>query len=358
MRIEVIHPRDLGPDLTQCWRALQAHGSPYLTPEWAFLVGRERGDARIAVIEDGGAVHGFLGVQRQSRFAAMGLGAPIADYQGLIGSPDLNVSARDLCAALKVGRIDLSHVPQGQDWFARHEAGADGSWIADTSGGLEAYRASQKDRRKDFVKSTDKKLRKLTREKGEPMFIARSHNRGHFAQMLAWKQQQLKRSGQPAIWRTPWVARVAHATFEADWVHLSGAFFTVTIDRELVAASYFLRSQNVLHDWIIAHNPAYESYSPGVLLARFAVEWAAEHGVDEVDFGPGEYQYKRQLSSGQRMLSWGTASGPSLSGLVRRAAYATRARVERVRNTQLAGLPGKAMRRVDVMRGLAQPAEG
>lgn len=354
MRIEVIHPSELGPSEIRAWRALQAHKSPYLTPDWARLVGERRPDARIAVISEGWDLAGFLPVQRRSRFAAMGLGAPIADYQGLIGPADLPVSAADLCRALKVGRIDLTHVPAGQAFFAAHEAGREGSWLAETGAGLEAWRAAQKARRPEFIRQTDKKYRKLAKERGELVFTPLSRRRGDFEQMLAWKGLQLRRSGQPAIWSTRWVSEVLHACYEADWAHFSGAFFTLSCGRDLVAAAFFLRSENVLHDWIIAHDAAYEAYSPGVLLTRAVVEWAAENGVDEVDFGPGEYQYKRQLSSAQRDLAWGAASGLSMSGLVRRAAFAARARLERI--DRVAALPGKAMRRIDLMRGLAAPA--
>ncbi len=354
MRIEVIHPSELGPAEAARWRALQQHKSPYLTPDWARLVGASRPDARLAIVKDGWDIAGILPVQRPSRFAAMGLGAPIADYQGLIGPADLPVGAAEFCRTLKVGRLDLTHVPAGQGFFAAHEAGRDGSWLSDTSQGAEAWRAAQKERRPEFVRQTDKKLRKLAKEKGEPIFTARSKHRGHFEQMLAWKRLQLQRTGQPAIWSTRWVSEIVHACFEADWVHFSGAFFTLECGRDLVAAAFFLRSENVLHDWIIAHNPAYESFSPGVLLTRHAIEWAAENGVDEVDFGPGEYQYKRQLSTGQRDLAWGSAAGASMSGLVRRAAYAARARLERTE--RFAALPGKAMRRIDLMRALAAPS--
>ena len=107
---------------------------------------------------------------------------------------------------------------------------------------------------------------------------------------------------------------------------------------------------------MISHNPAFESYSPGVLLARFAVEWAAANDVAEVDFGPGESQYKRQLATGQRMLSWGSAAGASASGLVRQAQYAARRHIESLRQKRWGAVPGKAMRKLDLLRALAAPA--
>ncbi len=92
-----------------------------------------------------------------------------------------------------------------------------------------------------------------------------------------------------------------------------GALFTLTCGDKLIAANYCLRANGVLHAWLIGHDNAFDAYSPGVLLARQIIEWAAAHGYDEVDFGPGDYQFKRQLSTGQRRLAWGSAARPSWS---------------------------------------------
>jgi CelD/BcsL family acetyltransferase involved in cellulose biosynthesis len=89
-----------------------------------------------------------------------------------------------------------------------------------------------------------------------------------------------------------------------------------------------------------------------VQLARWIAGWAGDHGIAELDFGPGDYQYKRQLSTGQRMLERGVVAGSSWSAAVRRAEHAVRAHIERLPQPRLAELPGKAMRRLDLMRAL------
>ncbi|MES1156864.1 MAG: GNAT family N-acetyltransferase [Alphaproteobacteria bacterium] len=353
MRIEVIHPKELGAEDVSRWRALQAAeaglASPYLTPDWTRIVGAARADARVCVLHDG---QGYFPVQRISRFSAMGLGAPIADYQGVISAPDLGIDPRALCKALKVGRIDLSHVPVGQS-ILRRPAGADGSWIVDVSGGAEAYNAGLKQRRGEFVRQADRKLREFEREGGAPVFTANSIDASDFETMLTWKNAQLLRTGQPAIWDRPWVRGVVFATVANRDPNFSGVLCTLKQGDRLIAANYFLRAGRVLHDWIMVHDSAFDAYSPGVELARRSIQWAAENGFAEVDFGTGQYQYKRQLSTGQRMLGWGSVSGASLSGAIRRTEYAVRHAIERVPHPRLAALPGKAMRRLDLMRGLA-----
>lgn len=351
MRLETIHPKDLSPAQVEQWRGLLRPGaeSPYLTPEWAQIVGAARDDARVVVIE-GGA--GFFGAQVLSRFSAMGLGAPIADYQGVVAAPELEISGAALCRALNVGRIDISHVAEPHGAF--NPANSEGTWIAETHGGRDLYEAALKARRSEFVRQLDKKARKLERERGPISFRAHSSERADFETLVAWKNAQLKQSGQPEIWAQPWVRQVLDRCFEQRGARFGGVLFTVHVGDTLAAAAFCLRSPRVLHFWLLAHDSAYDSYSPGVLLARRAIGWAGEHGIAEVDFGPGEYQFKRQLSTTQRPLHWGVISGASVSGALRRSEYALRHQIERFPTARLAALPGKAMRRLDLMRALAR----
>lgn len=353
MRLETVHPRELSASDAALWRAHQmsdpALQSPYLTPDWAQLVGSVRDDARVCVIQDGA---GFFGAQRLSRFAAMGMGAPISDYQGVVGLADLPVNGADLCRALKVGRIDLTHAPAGQAVLKGAVAGQEGSWIANVAGGRDLYEAALKDRRSEFVRQTDKKRRKLERDQGHVEFRAQSAERADFETLMAWKNAQLKRTGQPEIWATPWIAQTLNGCFETRGTQFGGALFTMSIKDKLVAGAFCLRSPRVLHFWVVAHDSEYDSYSPGVQLARWIAGWAGDHGIHELDFGPGDYQYKRQLSTGQRMLERGVVAGNSWSATVRRAENAVRARMEKLPQPRLAELPGKAMRRLDLMRAL------
>ena len=354
MRIETIHPSELGAAEAALWRAHQRAdptlSSPYLSPVWAQLVGAARPDARVCVLEGG---KGFLGVQRNSRFTAMGLGAPIADYQGLVGEAGLDVDVASVCKVLKVGRIDLAGVPAGQSLLADAAAGSDGSWIAEVSAGAEAYRAQLRKQRSKFVRQTDNRMCKLGEAHGALAFAAKSAERGHFDTLIAWKLAQLRAAGQPAIWAKPWVRQVVEATYAARDPNFSCALFTLSAGNRLAAASYALCSERVVHVWMIGHDEALDAFSPGIILARWLIEWAAGQGLAEVDFGVGDYQFKRHLCTAQRPLEWGAATRPSWSGALRRAQIGLRSRIEALPQKKLAALPGKAMRRLDLMRALA-----
>lgn len=351
MRVETIHPSEMGAPEWARWEALRsadaALASPYYSARWAQIASTARPDSRICVIDGG---RGFFGAQKLSAFTAMPLGSPLCDYQGVVGVN--NVSAAALCRALEVGRIDFTHAPATQRALMAGRQGESGSWIVELRGAAEDYRAGLRERRPDCVRQWDKKLRRLTKEHGAASFSAESKDAASFKTLLAWKDAQLRRTGQPPIWETPWVRQVVEQCFAADRHAFGGALFTLHCGDTLVAANFCLRGASVLHCWIIGHDPAFDAYSPGVLLARQIVEWAADNHFCEVDFGPGAYQFKRQLATSQRPLAWGYVARPSFAGAVRGAEYAVRRALERTPLEAVAALPGKAMRRLDVIRGL------
>jgi CelD/BcsL family acetyltransferase involved in cellulose biosynthesis len=362
MRIDIIHPQELGPAETTRWRALalarRELWGPYFTPDYAIAIGAQREDARVAILEDGGEVKGFFTAQCGTGRAAMPLGAPLSDYQGLIGPADLAVSTQDLCRALRVGRIDFSHMLADQAAFAPHHQGMDESFVAPVAQGGGAYLASLKARRAESVRTQDKKRRKLEREEGAPVFTAMSRNRAHFEQVLDWKDRQLARTGCPPTFATPWVRRFVEALWNSESEDFGGAFFTWEVNGKLVAGNFALRSRRVLHDWLIAHDTAYDRASPGLLLGRDMCVWAGDNGFEEVDFGLGDTQYKRLLSLATRPLAWGYAAPLTFAGMVRGMEYGVRRWVEGLPIGSFAELPGKAMRRMDVNRGLGSGLGG
>ena len=113
----------------------------------------------------------------------MGLGAPIADYQGVIGAPGLAFDRRAV-PRVRVGRIDLTQVPAPQPILCAC-APAEGSWIAELAGGGEAYRAPEGTARR--IRPADgQEIPQADREKGALRFTA-CRTIAPFRPMLGWK---------------------------------------------------------------------------------------------------------------------------------------------------------------------------
>ena len=103
---------------------------------------------------------------------------------------------------------------------------------------------------------------------------------------------------------------------------------------------------------MIAHEAEFERYSPGLLLFQDILRWMDDQPYDRLDLGYGDYRFKRELSNLQRPLMHGFVGAPSAASLVREAAYGVRRAAEALPLGAVSELPGKAMRRLDLMRGL------
>ena len=103
---------------------------------------------------------------------------------------------------------------------------------------------------------------------------------------------------------------------------------------------------------MVAHEDAFERYSPGLLLFQDILKWMDDQPFDRMDLGYGDYRFKRELSNLQRPLMHGFVGVPSAASFVREAAYGVRRAAEALPLGAVSALPGKAMRRIDLIRGL------
>jgi CelD/BcsL family acetyltransferase involved in cellulose biosynthesis len=356
MRIEIVRPRDLGAAETSRWLALQASNpdaaSPFLSPCWARTIDSVRPDVRVAVIEDGGKIAAFFPVQRTSSFTAMGCGAPLCDYQGVIAASDFKVSPIALARALKVGRLDFAHVPAKQRSFQPYAQEAIASHILDLSGGFDAFFERRKKEGSSTFREAAKKRRKIQRELGEIRFEAWTDDATALEQMLTWKRLQTERTGQPDIYGRQWVRDVVQKIFESKNPACRSYFMAMYAGDRHISNLLCIASQEVAHAWITSYDPALEQYSPGLVMWMDFLANAGASGFREVDFGAGDYRFKLATSNSKRLLTNGYAARVCVAGLVRGAEYKVRRTMERHAGGQWSELPGKAMRRLDVMRGL------
>jgi CelD/BcsL family acetyltransferase involved in cellulose biosynthesis len=121
---------------------------------------------------------------------------------------------------------------------------------------------------------------------------------------------------------------------------------------QLIAAHFALCNEAVVHCWFIAHDPDFGKYSPGVILIDHILQWASGQGMRELDMGPGDYRFKFQLANAVRTVAHGFVGVAPAATLVREAQYRVRGAAEALPLGRVSHWPGKAMRRVDLWRGL------
>ncbi len=356
--IDVVRPSDLRFSEIAAWVGFQAADpvldSPFLAPEWAFVVERaqagRRGDIRVAVIREGSEPAGFFAT-RVVGSTAMPVGAPMCDYQALVARPGLTVDPKDLVAALDVQRLDFSHMLADQPSFRAFARGEAASHVIDVADGYAAYaraRASESGILKDIAR----RRRKIERDIGPLTFTPMANCPRAFERLLEWKRRQYLQTGQTVIFDAPWTVELLRALHAVDGPDFGGGLFVLHVGDRPAAIQFHLRSRRTLHAWIIAHDPEFERYSPGLILFDEILRWMDATPYTALDLGAGDYRFKQQLANARRCVSDGFVGRPSAASLVREAQYGVRAAAERLPWPQVQSLPRKAMRRMDLWRGL------
>jgi len=361
--VEVLPPAAMPATMIDHWRALQAADeeldSPFLSPDWVRAVDRAQGrfgrGMSVAVLRQGGRARGYLAA-RVGAGAAMEAGAPLCDYQAVVAEDGVRLDPRVLVRALGVGRLDFSHMLACQDAFAPWTHGRATSWIVELPDGYEAYAAGRREAGVAALKAMDKKRRKLERERGPIVFTAHSRSAADFEQLFAWKRSQLRATNQVDIFAPAWPMRLMRDLFLGGDEGFGGVLFTLRVGGVLAAAHFHLRGARTLHAWMIAHCAELERYSPGLLLFQDILRWMDDTPLRRLDLGKGDYRFKRELANARREVSHGFVGIPSPSAFVRGAAYGVRKAAETLPLGPMSALPGKAMRRLDIMRGLSLKA--
>jgi CelD/BcsL family acetyltransferase involved in cellulose biosynthesis len=359
LKIDVVPALELSPEVSASWSAAQASAprfdSPFLSPQWAQAVACAQGPAsgvQVAIQHDvAGLPAAFLAVRRRGS-TAMPVGAPMCDYQAIVTRDDFPADPRAMLLALDVSRYDFCHMQADDPAFHGHGRGQNTSWIVELAEGYDAYEAQRKAAGIGVLKDIDKKRRKAEREVGPARFTALSASRADFEQLIAWKRAQLAATGQTDLFKTAWVMRLIEALFVTPDPLFGGGLYTLHLGDELVAAHFHLRGGGTIHGWLIAHDPKFERYSPGLLLFQDILRGMDGSPYQRLDLGAGDYRFKRELSNRQQSVMFGFLGAPSVSTLARKAVYGLREVAESLPLGPVSALPGKAMRRIDVLRGL------
>jgi CelD/BcsL family acetyltransferase involved in cellulose biosynthesis len=359
VEIDVVRPSALTADDLAAWGAMQSArpelDSPFLSAGWIQAVERARADPRggerVAILRQDGQVKGFFAA-RVAGQTAMPAGAPMNDYQALVAAPGVALDPRQLVEAFGVHRLDFSHMMTCQTPFAPYMRGDCISYVIDLEDGYGAYEAARRAAGSGVLKDIDKRRRKVEREVGPTRFTALSTSPQLLDQLLDWKRRQLRDTGQTDIFAAAWTRRLLGELFETETAFFGGALFSLHIGDQLAAAHFHLRGQRTIHAWIIAHDEAFERYSPGLLLFQDILRWMDQTPYRTLDLGAGDYRFKQQLANLHRSVAHGFVGRPSPAMLVRQAQYGVRAAAESLPLGRVSQLPAKAMRRIDQWRGL------
>lgn len=308
MKIAVVHPSELGaPELAR-WRSFQASGlslaNPFLSPEFAVVVGRLRSRTRVAVLSEQAGIVGFFAFERRT----LGYGVPIAagltDCQGLVHAPDQEWDPQQLLRACDLAVWEFDHLVDGQKPFEPYQVHQAASPIMDLSAGFESYLAPLR-RKWSRIRDLGRRQRRLVREVGDLRFIFDSRDQTALRALMAWKSAQYRRTGRADRFTQRWITQLLEQLLEERTEGFSGLLSCLYAGEELVAAHFGLRSDWVIPTWFLAYNTGFKKYSPGLLLQLCLAEAAATAGMNHIDMGKGAKEYKEVFKSRDLVVAEG-----------------------------------------------------
>jgi CelD/BcsL family acetyltransferase involved in cellulose biosynthesis len=317
--VETLHPRELDCDEVRTWRAMAAaepaFSSPLLGPDFARAVGVVRDDARVAVIRREGEILGFLPHHRRPGQLARPIGSPLSDYHGLVSRSDADLNgaevlrAADLAAFRFTGLIDPHGVFGQAEMKQAHVIGLANT---DVDTYLEAVRAASPKKIKNWRRLDNK----LEREMGAIELVGADRSREAFDQLIAWKREQLARTGVHDFLRPDWTRNLMLDLFQKQDGPFQGLMINLYAGGQLVGGHFGVRLNGVYHPWIASTNPAYAEWSPGQIFFMRAIAAMPGLGLERYDLGPGHDHYKGAYALSQVQIGDGTATAAGMAGRV------------------------------------------
>ena len=319
---DILHPKDVRQTDLDAWRefcfAAPAFRTPLLGPDFAQAVGRVREDAAVAIFRHGCEPAGFFAHHRRPGGRARAIGAPFSDHHALVTGPDLAGAGATLLALANVGAFRFTGLIDPHGLFANARGfsralAREGHVIAidqSAEAHFEAVRQANPKRFKNYRRLEHR----LERDIGEIAFTGPDTSRDAFELLLAWKREQLHRTGLHDFLAGGWTRALMQDLFGRRDGEFRGVLLTVRAGGRLVAGHFGVRQNGVFHPWIAAADPALSAYSPGHLLLRYAILAMPELGLTRYDLSAGHDHYKAQYANARRQIAEGQVYAASPAG--------------------------------------------
>lgn len=350
MRFEVISARELDPGLCAAWRDIQAAtprlASPYFSVQYTKLTAEVRDDVFVGIAREGSKVQAFLPFQRALRRVGRPVSGPMSDYQGLICRDDTYVDPKRLLRGCRLDMLEFDHQIASQEVFRPFHRVVESSPIIDVSRGFDAYVEERRKAGSKNIKKIRRMARVLERDVGPVRFERHVLDPQVFEQLVAWKRYQCQSTGSVDLFSFGWaheLLRRIHATQDQDF---AGVLSAVWAGDTLAAAHMGMRSDKVWHYWFPSYNRELHSFSPGLVLLLWMAEQAPEMGLEYIDLGKGESQYKDRVRNGEILIAEGRVTRPSVLALATEASERGAAFVRKTPLATPARYGVRALRRV------------
>ncbi|MBJ7337669.1 GNAT family N-acetyltransferase [Mycolicibacterium sp.] len=308
MQISVIRPDELGVDLISRWREIQesdpAFDNPFLSAEFTCAVGELQDRVRVAVLEDGPDVVGFFPFEQHP----FGVGKPVAagltDAQGLLLAKGAELDPR-IVKRCGLAVYEFDHLMSGQPLAALGPHERHPSPVIDMRRGFADYVETIKRTSNKTYKSTLYKSRKLQRQVGPLHYDHATTSVAALTTLIGWKTLQYRRTGRADRFANRWLVELVERLCAIRSDYFAGVLDMMYVDGRPMAGHFGLRTKTTLVGWFPAYDVAFAKYSPGLMQHLTMAERSAAAGIQIIDLGRGDGEYKEKLKNAEFTVAEG-----------------------------------------------------
>ena len=296
MQGRIVAPGELDADLVAQWQRFRTadpvYRSPFYAPQFTQAVGRVRADARIAVLERGGDVVGFLPFHQRPGGVGKPIGGHLNDYQGPILAPGLDLSSAALLQAARLSAYDYNHLPVAMGALAGGAQARSISPRMDLSQGYAAYEAKKDAGWTKARREMRRRWRKTEADIGPIRFTYHDTSAAAYAEHVAMKNALYARLGVRSVLDLGWAGQALQAIRTTQEPDFAGVFSTLRAGDRLLAAHFGMRSDSVWHWWFPSYDLDAYKLGPGINLIHQCALVAEAKGLQTIDFGRGDGDFK------------------------------------------------------------------
>ena len=296
--------RDWSELQEQCWN----FSTPLLSPEFAQLIAKCRADVRCVLIYQGDVLQAVLAGHMTGKGQMTPLGAPFCDYAGPMIRPGSDLSASQIVELAGLTRYRaMTSIMSQSGRRATDVALQDHGHVISLDGHsakeyLEARRVIHAKR----FKNMRRLLNKLERDHGSIELCFGMPSKADYDTLLNWKSRQFESEGMLDLTKAKYtqdVMRTAFSEVRKTDSDIGGFYTALKVDGKIVTGHFGVRQGEKFHPWISAYDPAYEEYSPGVLLLYRCVEMMDAMGLQVYDLAEGHDGYKKYFAKPMRAVA-------------------------------------------------------
>ncbi len=300
MQCSVVRPSELGAAEVALWRQFVRQAgfrSPFLTPTYTSVIAAHRPESRVAVLLDGSDIIGFLPFECSPERVGLPIGGGTNDVQALVTGSDFECDLPDLVRRLGVREWRFDHLLPSQEVFAPFHREIRRSPVIDLSDGYEAYTLAVRQNSTSVLSQAARRRRQLAKEIGPVSTEWRSSRPEDLDLLISMKGAQYERTGAYNLFGTTWSRDALSHFADLQEGECAGIMSALRAGDRTIALHFGLTSGSLLHYWFPVYDPSLAKYSPGLMLLLDLAATAGEHGIDLIDLGMGEHDYKLRVAN-------------------------------------------------------------